>query len=357
MCFSAKQVSKESKRIDKELKEDKSKVPKKILLLGTGNSGKSTFCKQLSLLYGGDNSHLVYKQSPQLLLDVLKENVLESIKKLSDEAQKLVNSGELKLEPAVLDDLKHMSELVSLDQNAAERISSLWKCEEIRVLLEQKGDSLHLPGGVDGLAHHISRLQEYLSPSYVPTDSDLIRVRIKTTGIVETKFVVEGVTFVVCDVGGQRSERRKWIQCFSKVDAIIYLVATNEYDTTLEESTGFNSMADSLQQFKVISELQLFSSIPFILFFNKFDLFASKISRVPLESVFRDYKAFADENKGSDAEKGVAYFERNYRDNFGGSVCYTYTTCALDKDNCKKVFGTIQDVVIQNALATSGLNM
>eukprot|EP01126_Amoeba_proteus_P062058 TRINITY_DN8388_c0_g2_i6.p1 TRINITY_DN8388_c0_g2~~TRINITY_DN8388_c0_g2_i6.p1 ORF type:complete len:104 (-),score=21.55 TRINITY_DN8388_c0_g2_i6:585-896(-) len=95
MCFSAKQVSKESKRIDKELKEDKSKVPKKILLLGTGNSGKSTFCKQLSLLYGGDNSHLVYKQSPQLLLDVLKENVLESIKKLSDEAQKLVNSGEV----------------------------------------------------------------------------------------------------------------------------------------------------------------------------------------------------------------------------------------------------------------------
>eukprot|EP01126_Amoeba_proteus_P062052 TRINITY_DN8388_c0_g2_i15.p1 TRINITY_DN8388_c0_g2~~TRINITY_DN8388_c0_g2_i15.p1 ORF type:complete len:224 (-),score=31.59 TRINITY_DN8388_c0_g2_i15:3-674(-) len=148
-----------------------------------------------------------------------------------------------------------MSELVSLDQNAAERISSLWKCEEIRVLLEQKGDSLHLPGGVDGLAHHISRLQEYLSPSYVPTDSDLIRVRIKTTGIVETKFVVEGVTFVVCDVGGQRSERRKWIQCFSKVDAIIYLVATNEYDTTLEESTGFNSMADSLQQFKVISSV------------------------------------------------------------------------------------------------------
>ena len=37
------------------------------------------------------------------------------------------------------------------------------------------------------------------------------------------------------DVGGQRSERKKWIHCFEGVTAIIFLVAMSEYDLTLAE--------------------------------------------------------------------------------------------------------------------------
>lgn len=37
------------------------------------------------------------------------------------------------------------------------------------------------------------------------------------------------------DVGGQRSERKKWIHCFEGVTAIIFIVAMSEYDLTLVE--------------------------------------------------------------------------------------------------------------------------
>jgi guanine nucleotide-binding protein G(i) subunit alpha len=37
------------------------------------------------------------------------------------------------------------------------------------------------------------------------------------------------------DVGGQRSERKKWIHCFEGVTAIIFIVALSEYDLTLAE--------------------------------------------------------------------------------------------------------------------------
>lgn len=37
------------------------------------------------------------------------------------------------------------------------------------------------------------------------------------------------------DVGGQRSERRKWIQCFDDVKALLYVVALSGYDMTLQE--------------------------------------------------------------------------------------------------------------------------
>ena len=37
------------------------------------------------------------------------------------------------------------------------------------------------------------------------------------------------------DVGGQRSERKKWIHCFEGVTAIIFCVALSGYDQVLHE--------------------------------------------------------------------------------------------------------------------------
>lgn len=37
------------------------------------------------------------------------------------------------------------------------------------------------------------------------------------------------------DVGGQRSERKKWIHCFEGVTAIIFCVALSAYDLVLAE--------------------------------------------------------------------------------------------------------------------------
>ena len=48
--------------------------------------------------------------------------------------------------------------------------------------------------------------------------------------------------FRMFDVGGQRSERKKWIHCFEGVTAIIFIVAMSEYDLSLaedQEMVGF----------------------------------------------------------------------------------------------------------------------
>ncbi|KIH68292.1 g-protein alpha subunit [Ancylostoma duodenale] len=71
--------------------------------------------------------------------------------------------------------------------------------------------------------------------NYKPTDQDILLTRIKTTGIVEVAFVIKKVHFRVFDVGGQRSERKKWIHCFEDVNAIIFIAAVSEYDEVLFE--------------------------------------------------------------------------------------------------------------------------
>ncbi|KAI9530853.1 hypothetical protein NQZ68_000344 [Dissostichus eleginoides] len=74
-------------------------------------------------------------------------------------------------------------------------------------------------------------------PNYVPTQQDVLRTRVKTTGIVETHFTFKDLYFNLedVDVGGQRSERKKWIHCFEGVTSIIFCVALSDYDLVLAE--------------------------------------------------------------------------------------------------------------------------
>jgi hypothetical protein len=69
-----------------------------------------------------------------------------------------------------------------------------------------------------------------MSPSYIPSQADVLRARVRSTGIEEATFKFEDISFKMMDVGGQRSERRKWIHCFDQVTAVIFCVALSEYD-------------------------------------------------------------------------------------------------------------------------------
>ena len=52
----------------------------------------------------------------------------------------------------------------------------------------------------------------------------------KTTGIVKIEFRIRHRIFHMFDVGGQRSERKKWIHCFDNVTAVLFVISLSEYD-------------------------------------------------------------------------------------------------------------------------------
>src|SRR5690606_38946773 len=92
------------------------------------------------------------------------------------------------------------------------------------------------------------------------------------------------------DVGGQRSERKKWFHCFQDVKAIIFCVALSEYDQKLYEDDLTNRMNESLRVFKDICNNKWFAEISIILFLNKKDIFKKKIKRIPISVTFPEYK-------------------------------------------------------------------
>ena len=67
----------------------------------------------------------------------------------------------------------------------------------------------------------------------VTFEQDVLRSRARTTGVVELCFEYRNVLFFMYDVGGQQSERRKWIHLFSDVNGVIFVSALSEYDQVI----------------------------------------------------------------------------------------------------------------------------
>jgi len=62
------------------------------------------------------------------------------------------------------------------------------------------------------------------------TETDVLRARQESTGITETRLSLGQLSIHMFDVGGQHSERRKWIYCFESVTSIVFCTALSEYD-------------------------------------------------------------------------------------------------------------------------------
>lgn len=105
--------------------------------------------------------------------------------------------------------------------------------------------------------------------------------------------------FSMFDVGGQRSERKKWIHCFEAVKSIIFCVSLSEYDQVLLEESRQNRMIESLVLFESVVNSRWFLRTTVILFLNKIDVFRQKIRKIPLERFFPDYGGGTDLNKAA----------------------------------------------------------
>jgi guanine nucleotide-binding protein G(i) subunit alpha len=131
------------------------------------------------------------------------------------------------------------------------------------------------------------------APDYVPNDQDVLRSRVKTTGITETTFIIGDLTYRMFDVGGQRSERKKWIHCFENVTTILFLVAISEYDQLLFEDETVNRMQEALTLFDSICNSRWFVKTSIILFLNKIDRFREKLPISPMKNYFPDYEGMS----------------------------------------------------------------
>jgi len=278
--------------------------------------------------------------------NILRGNALTSMQRILDFSE---SEGQT-FSKSVMKHASAILEARDLTPQIAEFMSNIWEDEDVKKYFNDNINVLQIPTSSSYFFDHALRFAE---DDYKPTQEDILRCKLKTTGISETKFSVNDVEFTMVDVGGQRAERKKWLHCFDGVNCVIYLAALDEYNMTLQEDNVTNRLEESLKLFGEVTSSQWFDGKSFILFLNKSDIFKKKIQDYPL------YEHFDDVGKEEipDFESALKYMSRKYEiiyDGHGPGKLYVFDTNALDTDNCKKVFDSVRDNVISSSLRYAG---
>ncbi|KAJ9104608.1 Glucosamine-phosphate N-acetyltransferase-like protein [Naganishia friedmannii] len=229
-----------------------------------------------------------------------------------------------------------------------EAIMGLWADPGVQ-LVYQRRNELQIN---DSAPYYFNCIARIGKADFVPTDQDILRSRVKTTGISETHFQIGDLTYRLFDVGGQRSERKKWIHCFESCNAIIFLVAISEYDQKLYEDETVNRLLEALTLFESICNSRWFIRTSIILFLNKIDIFRDKLPISPLSLYFPDYRG-----GDFDYDSACAFLLDKFaglNQNPGKSI-YAHFTCATDTKALAFVLSAVNDVIIQANLKECGL--
>nr|KAI8769672.1 G protein alpha-a subunit [Biomphalaria glabrata] len=315
-----------SKSIDQLLDEDREKREREIqiLILGAPATGKSTFIKQFRLHYGDrfpqserrtfhDQIHQNVAFSLVHLMDHMERLGLKfhgpSVQKLAEDFRKkhprisltkLTKKFKEENEKAeVMCPVTTRAELTkrlsSLDVYQPEvpnidDMHTLWADTAMQIGFEKRHtfETDKLTFSSEYFLNHIGRI---CHPNYLASVQDILLIRWPSLGVQEHQFIIDNFLYRMIDVAGQRSLRKKWIHFFDEVTVVTFFVNLAAFDEYSEEDPTVNSLYDSLQAFIEIVHSHFLDKTDFILFFNKKDLFASKIKTSSLSQCFSNFKA------------------------------------------------------------------
>eukprot|EP00064_Thunnus_orientalis_P015807 superscaffoldBa00003004_g15867 len=182
-----------SAKIDRDLyefaKRDMNVV--KILLLGAAESGKSTLVKQMKIIH----SNGFTKQELTSFKPAVLDNLLTSMKFV------LHGMGVLRINLANSRNKVHAHSVLSCGRCFDEEqvlfpflshaLSCLWADQGVRAAAA-RGYEYELN---DSALYFFENMPRITSPDYVPTETDVLRVRLRTTGVIETQFKVNHLIF------------------------------------------------------------------------------------------------------------------------------------------------------------------
>ncbi|KAI5476904.1 G protein alpha subunit [Pseudohyphozyma bogoriensis] len=333
-------------QIEAELRKARSemKTELKMLLLGAGESGKSTLVKQMKLLYAEPYA----LSDREAFKEVVIANTIQSMQAVIRGFESLNVSlpshllSSVNLLLAYDTDEASGTGMEDMDPEIAKAMSKIWGESKTKSVVGMSSQyQLN-----DSAPYFFDALERTAMPGYLPTDDDILRTRVRSTGIVEARYRVNGHILRVFDVGGQRSERKKWIHCFENVHVLVFVAAINEYDQTLWEDESSNRLEEAMTLFKSTSTSQWFQRSSFVLLLNKIDIFRTKLLTSPLSDYFPEYTG------GTSFEAGSAFMRDKFLnvDPARSRDFYTHLTCATDSKQTQVVLGALMDQVVGNML-------
>ncbi|WKX95975.1 hypothetical protein Q1695_012436 [Nippostrongylus brasiliensis] len=342
-------------QIDKDRQLQKKTL--KILLLGGPGSGKSTIFKQMKILHMNGFTDTDYVNFRYLI----HSNVVQAINQLLKAAE-LFNYTP--------DDKERLKQALEFFRVYKEQV----RPSEIELSLEltRAISIIYNSQFIKRLEHAASRtsaslifeprhrcflddLERISGSEYRANEMDVIRARVPTSGINEIEFPYKHVVLRMVDVGGQRSEQRKWIHCFDNVSGVLFIADISSYNLMEDDGeTRKNRLKYSMHLFKRVANNRCFGKkTAMVLFLNKIDVFKRKLKTLSLEFCFKDYKG------GQVFEESAQYVQDRFQRLVSSEIqhekpLYVHFTNATDTRNIDRVFESCIDVVFKISMEKVG---
>jgi GTPase SAR1 family protein len=288
-----------------------------LLLCGAGESGKTTFVRQLKLLFLGgiDENHR------RSLTQTIRGNLIETMQML---IVWLERNGK-----DIPEDLSEYSDLIAgtnahdceFSTDIVEALTNLWQDPLIQEAFGHR-DETAIPDHMD---YFFPKIDELLSDDYLPSDADLLRARIRTVGVDKVTLNIEGALIRVFDVGGQTMERNKWDA--NEVSGVIFCVSFVDFDKPMFEHLPqlVPRIQDALEIFGELVHKPKFQEAPFFLIGNKYDSFKQKVRDTNVfQRIFPDYTGDI-----HDPESCAKYLQRQFIERAQPEVAERPIVCYL----------------------------
>ncbi|KAJ6233814.1 guanine nucleotide-binding protein g(o) subunit alpha [Anaeramoeba flamelloides] len=348
-CPSEKKKKKKRGTIKEQLIENDSRSTEKketirVLLLGAGESGKTTFFKQMRLIQDEGFS----KDDLNFYKNQIQKSCISSMKILVSNAERL-NYNLEKIEQANL--ILQTKKNSEFTKEIGLALQLLWKDEAIGQTFLKRNTKFHLN---DSMEFFFDSLERISQPDYIPTNEDVLRCRTTTVSVDEAEFQLDDFHFTLIDVGGQRNERRKWSYCYDKISTVIFFVSLIGYSQVLFEDNSTNRMSESLALFRDVVQSPWFAKSLIVVYLNKKDLFEKQIHQVDLGTYFKEYKGGANYDNAIEFVQDQFYKVGQTTNERYKKEILTYPTCALNTEDIRDVTKLTLGKVLNNDLDDLG---
>ncbi len=279
----------------------------KVLLLGSGSTGKTTFSKYIWDSY--------QRNTPDQQICTIRYNCIDQLYNLVQKTEQLfdIENNETTTQSINLlktyflrycehDDLNNnINELRSLslesdhndEHDLGLSMKHCWNLDPVQQVFMNRFDKDSQIHVMDNMEYYFEKIEHIMHENYIPTKEDIGKYYEATTGVRSFRYSGDrSCRLMMYDVGGRRSERNKWIHMFNLVHCIVYFCALDTFCTNLYECSDVNGLRENLNLFAEISNTRYFKrrDCQFIVILNKTDLFYRYLIYNSLSDYFPDYK-------------------------------------------------------------------
>ncbi|CAO4384956.1 unnamed protein product [Caenorhabditis nigoni] len=380
LCKPERDAAAKNRQIETQIRIENQANKRKIkmLLLGISDSGKSTIVKQMRVNYcNGFNETEVVNA-----IFLIRNNIIDAFKHIS---LLILDSHIIKsdTEKVLLKLFAFESQKIEMMQEVDELrlINSIRVLECITVFFEHYSYHPMIPDNIHYFFPHLERIAV---SEYMPTVEDLIHMRQTTLGVHEISFDYQTQTIRLIDVGGQKTERRKWIHFFEGVTAVMFVCSLSSFNQATEQepnnafawesslnkvqnkilvrSTGkakqrpgmVNRLDESVDLFTSIRENNFLKSSNFMLFLNKIDLLGKKLETIQFVNHFPAYEQWI--TNDNSVQSVAEFIESMFREGLDADQkIYAHLTQATITTNIEYTFGLCCDVIFNKNIETLSL--